>query len=69
MKAVHRFSRRSLLGASAVGSAGLVLAACGQVQMTGEPMEQDVEAPQEEAEQPQSGGARARYRAPHQPAR
>ncbi len=53
MKAVHRFSRRSLLGASAVGSVGLVLAACGQVQMTGEPMEQDVEAPQEEAEQPQ----------------
>ena len=47
MKNVHRLSRRSLLGASAaVGSAGLVLAACGQVQTTGAPMEQAADAPQ-----------------------
>ena len=54
MKNVHRLSRRSLLGASAaVGSAGLVLAACGQVQTTGAPMEQAADAPKEEAKQPQ----------------
>ena len=53
MKNVHRLSRRSLLGTSlAVGSAGLVLAACGQVQTTGAPMEQAADAPKEEASQP-----------------
>ncbi len=53
MQNVQPFTRRRLLGASALGSAGLVLAACGQVQTTGAPMEQDAEAPKEEAEQPQ----------------
>ena len=52
MKNVHRLSRRSLLGTSAViGSAGLILAACGQVQTTAAPMEQAAEAPKEEAKQ------------------
>ena len=60
MKNVHRLSRRSLLGTSAaIGSAGLVLAACGQVQTTAAPMEQAAEAPKEEAKSADGRGTRA----------
>ncbi len=55
MQSTQRVTRRRLLGgAAAAGAAGLFLAACGQVQTAGAPMEQAEEAPQEEAAQPEA---------------